>query len=233
MTLGNWFSPFSRRQVFAAAMTSLNTPGSTGRRNASLNRSQHLVKDFRGRPPAERLARSGVERRSHGREIVRAVRAQVGALREVLPQQPVGVLVRPALPRAVRIAEVDRHASVDPQLCVPRHFRSLVPGQRPSDSPFAKSRGGQSPAIGVDEAVEHQADRGQGDHGFRNLGQRLAVLGQAPPPAEPAERPLDHPTRSEEHTSELQSRQYLVCRLLLEKKKYNTLSLPTSPTYSL
>src|SRR3712207_8892453 len=36
-----------------------------------------------------------------------------------------------------------------------------------------------------------------------------------------AER-LEHsgnPIRSEEHTSELQSRQYLVCRLLLEKKK--------------
>src|SRR3712207_7105053 len=31
--------------------------------------------------------------------------------------------------------------------------------------------------------------------------------------------------RSEEHTSELQSRQYLVCRLLLEKKK------PTPSTY--
>src|SRR3712207_7819855 len=30
--------------------------------------------------------------------------------------------------------------------------------------------------------------------------------------------------RSEEHTSELQSRQYLVCRLLLEKKKNTTLS---------
>src|SRR3712207_7890283 len=28
--------------------------------------------------------------------------------------------------------------------------------------------------------------------------------------------------RSEEHTSELQSRQYLVCRLLLEKKKKQT-----------
>src|SRR3712207_6962506 len=27
-------------------------------------------------------------------------------------------------------------------------------------------------------------------------------------------------TRSEEHTSELQSRQYLVCRLLLEKKRF-------------
>src|SRR3712207_8541294 len=32
--------------------------------------------------------------------------------------------------------------------------------------------------------------------------------------------PADWPVgRSEEHTSELQSRQYLVCRLLLEKKK--------------
>src|SRR3712207_8925699 len=31
-------------------------------------------------------------------------------------------------------------------------------------------------------------------------------------------------TRSEEHTSELQSRQYLVCRLLLEKKTQNTIS---------
>src|SRR5438445_5629909 len=34
--------------------------------------------------------------------------------------------------------------------------------------------------------------------------------------------------RSEEHTSELQSRQYLVCRLLLEKKKKRTLKKKTS-----
>src|SRR3712207_8188335 len=32
--------------------------------------------------------------------------------------------------------------------------------------------------------------------------------------------------RSEEHTSELQSRQYLVCRLLLEKKKTDRLNSP-------
>src|SRR3712207_8949723 len=32
-------------------------------------------------------------------------------------------------------------------------------------------------------------------------------------------------SRSEEHTSELQSRQYLVCRLLLEKKKQYQLTL--------
>src|SRR3712207_8269542 len=31
--------------------------------------------------------------------------------------------------------------------------------------------------------------------------------------------PITNSVRSEEHTSELQSRQYLVCRLLLEKKK--------------
>src|SRR3712207_8030779 len=38
--------------------------------------------------------------------------------------------------------------------------------------------------------------------------------------------------RSEEHTSELQSRQYLVCRLLLEKKKKTrTTQRSTSRTY--
>src|SRR2546429_5528036 len=33
---------------------------------------------------------------------------------------------------------------------------------------------------------------------------------------------VQHPERSEEHTSELQSRLHLVCRLLLEKKKITT-----------
>src|SRR3712207_7657069 len=36
-------------------------------------------------------------------------------------------------------------------------------------------------------------------------------------------------TRSEEHTSELQSRQYLVCRLLLEKKKKAHFFTPFTP----
>src|SRR3712207_7811010 len=36
--------------------------------------------------------------------------------------------------------------------------------------------------------------------------------------------------RSEEHTSELQSRQYLVCRLLLEKKKTTKHVKPTTAT---
>src|SRR3712207_7738658 len=37
-----------------------------------------------------------------------------------------------------------------------------------------------------------------------------------------ADRHDSRALRSEEHTSELQSRQYLVCRLLLEKKKKKT-----------
>src|SRR2546423_9826521 len=40
------------------------------------------------------------------------------------------------------------------------------------------------------------------------------------------------PRRSEEHTSELQSLAYLVCRLLLEKKKIFTVSLPPRPLHN-
>src|SRR3712207_8544602 len=39
-------------------------------------------------------------------------------------------------------------------------------------------------------------------------------------------------SRSEEHTSELQSRQYLVCRLLLEKKKNRLSALHHAPSHN-
>src|SRR3712207_8554325 len=43
-----------------------------------------------------------------------------------------------------------------------------------------------------------------------------------PPTVPPSKATIGNINRSEEHTSELQSRQYLVCRLLLEKKiKYH------------
>src|SRR3712207_7553197 len=54
---------------------------------------------------------------------------------------------------------------------------------------------------------------------------RQGAGGRGPPdpPSGPGSRPRRpghrRGLRSEEHTSELQSRQYLVCRLLLEKKK--------------
>src|SRR5690349_22727235 len=62
----------------------------------------------------------------------------------------------------------------------------------------------------------------------RTLPHRPTVLGRELPPADPHRPGLlraelaDPPARSEEHTSELQSRRDLVCRLLLEKKKKET-----------
>src|SRR3712207_7214607 len=55
----------------------------------------------------------------------------------------------------------------------------------------------------------------------RSAGSSSTSPGSAPRPGAWREGvPADlRPSRSEEHTSELQSRQYLVCRLLLEKKK--------------
>src|SRR5258707_11546158 len=43
---------------------------------------------------------------------------------------------------------------------------------------------------------------------------------------------LERVKRSEEHTSELQSRQYLVCRLLLEKKKMKTMNNVCTSTHN-
>src|SRR3712207_8432085 len=49
-----------------------------------------------------------------------------------------------------------------------------------------------------------------------------APLGSPPPPHGTGRRTNPDLRRSEEHTSELQSRQYLVCRLLLEKNNHTT-----------
>src|SRR3712207_8729351 len=66
-------------------------------------------------------------------------------------------------------------------------------------------------AASVDEHVgEHEDEEDDADH---------AVDGE-----EGGVEPRHVVRRSEEHTSELQSRQYLVCRLLLEKKKYSYLA---------
>src|SRR3712207_6910674 len=58
------------------------------------------------------------------------------------------------------------------------------------------------------EYEEDEADDGEDDD--EGYDQREAT--------EQQEDLAQEPARSEEHTSELQSRQYLVCRLLLEKK---------------
>src|SRR3712207_8520423 len=72
-------------------------------------------------------------------------------------------------------------------------FRSLAP------------RAGGDDAVGVDLGCRVVVAEEQGEVGHVTVG-AVGIL-----------RAHGHP-RSEEHTSELQSRQYLVCRLLLEKK---------------
>src|SRR3712207_7682957 len=69
-------------------------------------------------------------------------------------------------------------------------------------------RAGQPPA---------RCARAAGGHGRLTLG--LARIERCSPAFRPGlHRRHADADRSEEHTSELQSRQYLVCRLLLEKK---------------
>src|SRR3712207_7373486 len=69
-------------------------------------------------------------------------------------------------------------------------FRSERPAERAQE---ALRPPGPRHQVGADERQAERVDGGRGEEQRRHL-------------------------RSEEHTSELQSRQYLVCRLLLEKK---------------
>src|SRR3712207_8485782 len=80
-------------------------------------------------------------------------------------------------------------------------YTTLFRSERFGEAFLRHARAGRKPAVadGVEQNVV-----AAGDQPFRrSKGLRLPVV------------------RSEEHTSELQSRQYLVCRLLLEKKKKN------------
>src|SRR3712207_8026334 len=82
------------------------------------------------------------------------------------------------------------------------------------------------------ESRPRVADRGTDRRRVAHVGLRAADPDDVPVrPAElPEERAAEEPAvagddgahRSEEHTSELQSRQYLVCRIMLEKRRNRT-----------
>src|SRR3712207_8068357 len=76
-------------------------------------------------------------------------------------------------------------------------FRSSLPAH-PARRGARSAARGRARGAGRDEARRHRPRRRARDRPTGARGER---------------------ERSEEHTSELQSRQYLVCRLLLEKKK--------------
>src|SRR3712207_7530869 len=78
-----------------------------------------------------------------------------------------------------------------------------------ADTQLLARRGG----VGEQTRLELRVDPGAGDDASTVLRADFFLVNRG--------HVVDR-VRSEEHTSELQSRQYLVCRLLLEKKK-NTL----------
>src|SRR3712207_7002379 len=87
-------------------------------------------------------------------------------------------------------------------------------------APLSRSRADADPRRG---GRAHPAAGRAAGHARRGLGQLRAAGADG----------LGPRGRSEEHTSELQSRQYLVCRLLLEKKKKNITTLTITPLPSI
>src|SRR5438876_8076413 len=92
-----------------------------------------------------------------------------------------------------------------------RMDRWLPPGQMEflkRASPIRQSDAAPAPGIPA------------GDKSFRTSREFLLCHARSP-----CRSPATAPRRSEEHTSELQSPVHLVCRLLLEKKKINHLTI--------
>src|SRR6266403_108785 len=96
--------------------------GSTGRRNTGV---KSLCWGFK----LQGLTWSFGELTSHFVQIDLRVHRQVGALRKVLSQQAIGVLVRPPLPRALRIAKIYVDFGRQRKATMIRKFLSPVPGQ--------------------------------------------------------------------------------------------------------
>src|SRR5467141_4005017 len=96
--------------------------GSTGRRNTGI---KSLCWGFK----LQGLTWPFVELTSHFVQIGLRMHRQVGALRKVLSQQTIGVLIRAALPWALRIAKIYVDFGRQRKATMIRKFLSPVPGQ--------------------------------------------------------------------------------------------------------
>ncbi len=81
------------------------------------------------RREVQRLSRSGVQAIRDLAEIGLVELRQWRPFREILPQQPVGILVGAALPGRVRVGEVDAHAGRRRQARVAGYLLALVVGR--------------------------------------------------------------------------------------------------------
>ena len=88
----------------------------------------HLAHNFDWAFEVEALTRTHVQLQCDGIQFFLAVYRQVCAFGQVLADQAIDVFVATALPRAVRVAEVNRHPSLLGDFSMPRHFSTLVVG---------------------------------------------------------------------------------------------------------
>src|SRR5690606_40406167 len=121
---------------------------------------------------------------------------------------------------SVHRSDVDEQVELPPQRVVDARVRD-IPAAAAPDDPAGALRGAErrlQHGVGVPEDLE------------RAIGKRIAVRGHRGG-ACLHEGEGEVAPRSEEHTSELQSRENLVCRLLLEKKNICKYSLARDDSY--
>ena len=81
---------------------------------------------FRRGAPSEGFPWSGVEGVGDGRDVVCGPPGKVSALRKVLAQKAIGVLIGAALPRALRIGEVHLYPGSNRELGMRREFLAPI-----------------------------------------------------------------------------------------------------------
>ena len=86
-------------------------------------------KQFSGAAKVEAFSRSGIELPGNGIELGLRESSEIGSLGKILAKQAIGILIDAALPRAVRIGEIDRDASDFGKARMLRHLAPLVVGQ--------------------------------------------------------------------------------------------------------
>ena len=107
-----------------------------------------------------RSARPRIETIGNGVEFVLGVDAQIGALGQILAQQPVGVLAGAALPGTERVAEIDLDTSLGGQIDVAAQLLALVVGQ------------GVAHRCGDRIELDRKACQRRGSRGVSHLGQQ-------------------------------------------------------------
>ncbi len=113
---------------------------------------------------SQRLSRSLIELQGDFVELGLRVARKIGALGKVLTQQPIGILVRATLPRAVWVAEVHLRIGSEREVFMRGHLFTSIPGQGAAQLPgqFAYApgeSGDHSLSLAAGDFYQHQKAR--------------------------------------------------------------------------